>query len=539
MVAELLRLRLRLVANLFRGRPGAVALRVLGVLVAVALIVLVYAGIRMLAGSGPQFSVRAIVGLGAFGSVAALLVPIVAARRELMPARGFVGFPVSRVLLVPALAALTLLGPALLTLAVTLAPATAGSGADAALAVGCGLLLFLQTVLSLHVGAAIGDALRSRRRLRGWMRALAIVLLVLAAVPGVSVVLTRSLLLIPDRIAPATRIALAIVRPIDGSPAIDAIAGSPLGALWAAPGLRLLEQADRVGTAVLVGVASIVGLAVVWTVVVLLQLRPTWRHRRVVVALRAPGWFGSTPASAAGAITARSFTYWIRDPRYRTVVATLPAVPVLMLLALWVGGVPFSVSVLVPLSMMVLLFAWSTSHNDVAYDHTAVWQYFASGTRGVDDRIGRLWPPLVFGALLVLIGSPLTAWGHGDWAILPAVLGVNLAVLLGGVGVGSGLSARFPYPAPRPGDGAFRHPQVAGGSGGAAQGVSIVLVVLTAAPALAAAGLWLAGVPGPWNWLALLAGLVFGGLALALGILGGGRGFDRRGPELLAFTMRN
>jgi len=539
-VAELLRLRLRLVANLFRGRPGTVVLRVLGLLAAVVLAVVVFAGVRVLAGTGPQFAVRAIVGLGAFGSLAALLLPIVAARHELMPARGFVGYPVRGGLLVPVLAAFTLLGPAVLTLPVLLAPATAWRGTEATLAVGCGLLLLPQTLLSLRIGAAIGAELRSRIRLGRWVRTISVVVLVLAAIPPLAVILTRAFLLVPDRVAPAARIVLSIVRPIDSSPAIDLAAGSPLGALWAAPGFRVLGQGDRVGTAVLVGVATIVVLAVVWTAVVLLQLRPTWRHRRVAVARRVPGWFGRTPSTAAGAIAARSFTYWARDPRYRTVVAVLPAIPILMLVALWIGGVPFSVGVLVPLPMMVLLLAWSTTHNDVAYDHTALWQHIASGTRGVSDRIGRMWPPLVFGGLLVLVGSPLTAWGHGDWAILPAVLGVNAAVLLAGVGVGSGLSARFPYPAPRPGDGAFRHPQVAGATGGGAQAVSILLIVVAAAPALVASGLWLAGAPGPaWNWIALLAGLVIGGVTLAIGIAGGGRGFDRRGPELLAFTMRN
>ena len=219
--------------------------------------------------------------------------------------------------------------------------------------------------------------------------------------------------------------------------------------------------------------------------------------------------------------------------------AILPVIPVLMLIALGIGGVPFPISALVPLPMMVLVLAWSTVHNDVAYDHTAIWQHLASDVRGRDDRVGRMLPPLAFGAVLVLVGSALTAWGYGDAAILPAVLGVNAAVLLGSVGVGSGLSARFPYAAPRPGDGAFRHPQATGATGGTAQGLSILLIVLTTLPALAAAGLCLAGVPGPWSWVALVAGLVVGGGALVLGIVGGARVYDRRGPELLAFTMRN
>jgi ABC-2 type transport system permease protein len=538
-VAELLRLRLRLVANLFRGARREVAVRVGGLLVAIVLVVLAFAGIRMLHGSGAQFTERSIVGLGGTASLAALLVPIIAARRELMPARGFVGYRVPRYVLVPVLAVLTLIGPAALALAVALAPLGVWRGPDAALAVGCGLLLLAQTLLSLRIGTAIGAALRSRRRLGRWVRVVALVLMIAAIVPGVAVILTRAFLLVPDRIAPAVRVALSVIRPIDSSPAIDAMAGSPLGALWAAPGYRLLGQGDRAGGAILIGVGTIVVLAALWTLVVALQQRATWPRPRVAVARHAPGWFGRTPSTPLGAITARSFTYWARDPRYRTVVATLPAIPVLMLLAMWVGGVPFPVAVLVPLPVMVVVLAWSTSHNDVAYDHTALWQHLAASTHGVHDRIGRMWPPLVFGALLVLVGAPLTAWGYGDWTILPAVVGVNLAVLLGSVGVSSGLSAQLPYPAPRPGDGAFRHPQVPQSSAGTAQALSLLFVLLTAAPALAAAGLWFAGVHGGWNWLSLLAGVVFGAAALVLGILGGGRGFDRRGPELLAFTMRN
>lgn len=539
MVAELLRLRLRLVANLFRGRRDEVAGRVAGLLIAVALIVLAFVGARMLQGSGAQFTARSIIGLGAVCSLAALLVPVVVSRRELMPARGFVGYRVPRRVLIPLLAVLTLLGPAVLVVAVVLAPLGVWQGRDALLALGCGLLLLVQTLLSLRIGTAVGVALRPHRRLGGWLRALAVVLMIATAVPAVAVVLTRAFLLIPDRIAPGARVVLGILRPIDSSPAIDLLAGSPLGVLWAAPAYRALGQGDRVAAALLTGVGTIVVLAAGWVVVVMLQLRATRPKPRVATRRRVPGWFGRTPSTPAGAITARSFTYWARDSRYRTVLVTLPAIPILMLLAMWVGGVPFSAGVLVPLPVMVVVLAWSTTHNDVAYDNTALWQHLAANTRGVHDRLGRMWPPLVFGAVLVLVGSPLTAWGNGDWAILPAVLGVNLAVLLGSVGVSSGLSAQLPYAAPRPGDGAFRHPQTAEGGGGAAQALSLVLIALTATPSLAAAGLWLAGVPGPWSWLSLVAGVVVGGAALALGIRGGGRGFDRRGPELLAFTMRN
>jgi len=188
---------------------------------------------------------------------------------------------------------------------------------------------------------------------------------------------------------------------------------------------------------------------------------------------------------------------------------------------------------------MVLVLAWSTVHNDIAYDSTAVWAHVVAQTRGLHDRLGRIWPVLAFGVILIAIGTPITVWAQGDPNSLPAVLGINLALLLGGVGVGSGLSARFPYPAPRPGDGPFTYPQASGGTGGGAQAGSFLLTIVVALPPIAATALWLMGFPGPLPWIALVVGLASGAVALALGLRGGASAFDRRSPELLAFTMQN
>ena len=62
--------------------------------------------------------------------------------------------------------------------------------------------------------------------------------------------------------------------------------------------------------------------------------------------------------------------------------------------------------------------------------------------------------------------------------------GLCLALLFGGIGVGSVYSARFPYAAPRPGDPAWQSPQSATSQGGVAQSVSVLLVLLAALPSL-------------------------------------------------------
>jgi ABC-2 type transport system permease protein len=188
---------------------------------------------------------------------------------------------------------------------------------------------------------------------------------------------------------------------------------------------------------------------------------------------------------------------------------------------------------------MIMIVAVSTTHNDIAYDSTAVWTHVAAQTRGTHDRVGRLIPPLALGAILLAVGTPLTMLGHGDVRIIPVVLGVGVALLLGGVGVASGLSARLPYAAPRPGDPAFQQPQVQGSTGSGAQALALLATLVVGAPAIFAGVMWLIDPSLPWNWISLLLGVQAGLIALFIGIRAGGAVFDRRGPELLAFTMQH
>ena len=539
MVAELLRLKARLLRNGFRRPPsrifGSAVLLVLGLL---GLVVLFTVASRVTGFDG-EIVGRAIVLAGTEVGLGALLLPMMFSSSQLVEPRAFLGYRIRSLPLAGALLLLTLIGPAALLIPAVLVPALAwrdfaGAGA---VAVAAAPLLLLQLLLLARIGVAIGAWLTRRRPLRSWVRVAAAVILLTGALLLVGLLLPRAVLLAPERSLAALSPLARLLAQLQPERVSDALAGSPVASLWGAPALAVSGLGSP-SAALLIGIAVIVALTLIWWGLVVGALRPT-HVQKLSRAERVPAWFRRMPASPVGAVAARSFIYWLRDPRYRAVFGILPLLPILTALAFFIGGVPLRIGAFVPLGLMVLVLAWSTVHNDIAYDSTAVWAHVVAQTRGLHDRLGRIWPVLAFGVILIAIGTPITVWAQGDPNSLPAVLGINLALLLGGVGVGSGLSARFPYPAPRPGDGPFTYPQASGGTGGGAQAGSFLLTIVVALPPIAATALWLMGFPGPLPWIALVVGLASGAVALALGLRGGASAFDRRSPELLAFTMQN
>jgi ABC-2 type transport system permease protein len=132
----------------------------------------------------------------------------------------------------------------------------------------------------------------------------------------------------------------------------------------------------------------------------------------------------------------------------------------------------------------------------------------------------------------------VTVFVIDDWRLLPSVIGVSTALLLGGLGVGSITSARFPYPAVKPGDSPFQQPQSTGAITALVQSITMLGSLLVAAPALAFATLGFLDGDSTWNAAAFAAGTGLGIAMLVLGILAGGRVFDRRGPEILGAALR-
>lgn len=537
MVAELLRLKTRLLVNAFRA-PGTAVAAGFGIVLAGACVVLLWGAADLASELDAVTRHRIVVVTGALVSLAAFFVPLVVARPQLLHPRALGLFGLRPITIAGALLLATLVGPALVLIPIAFAPLRMWGGEAEATATLAVPLIVIEGVFAARLGVVIGAVLRYHPRIRAVVRALAALLLLAGLVVILSHLAPTLAARLPGSWWAVVLTVVVTLSPLRHPVITDTLTVLPLGAFWRAPSHQAAGDVALVDQDLGLGALTIGVLALAWVVTLAYQLRPT-RRVEGERALLVPGWFRRLPATPIGAIAARSFTYWWRDPRYRASLAVLPAVPIVTLLAMWIGGIPFPIAVLIPLPLVVLLLAWGTLHNDIAYDSTAVWTQLVAHTSGIHDRVGRMLPVLAMGVPVVLVGTPLTAWAHGDWMIAPAVLGVAVALLLGGIGVSSLLSARFPYPATRPGDAPFQQPQVPGLSGSNIQAGSIVLILLVAAPAISATVLHLLGVPGDWTWIALASGFGMGLLVLGLGIRGGGASYDRRAPELLEFASRH
>ncbi len=523
MVAQFLGLKLRQLANIFRRSPGQVVGIVIGLVYGVGAAIVVVGGLVALRGAPVSLAADISTTAGALIVLGFLLAPLAFGIDDTLDPRAFslLGMPTRRLAVGLALAALVAV-PSLIVVIVSVAQVvTWARGPLPVLLALLGVPLIVATcVLGARVTTSLAAALLSTRRAR--------------EASGVVV------LLIIVSLSPAVVFLVGVDWAHDGLGVLSSVARAagwtPLGAVWSAPAEAAAGHPGPALAKLAIAVAFVAVLWFAWRGLVgLLVVSPSRGSRaKNRVGL---GWFARMPHTPAGAVAARSITYWLRDPRYQVGLLAIPVAPIVFVVALGLGGVSPLVLGLIPLPVMCVFLAWSV-HDDVAYDNSAVWLHVASGTRGAADRLGRLVPVLIVGGVLIVVGAPLTVLFVGDWSILPAIVGVSACILLGGLGLSSVVSARFPYPAVRPGDSPFSHPQATGTSAGLIQSLSFLGTIAVAAPPAACAALgFLYG--GQWMLLSLVVGLVVGAAGLYLGVRLGGRVFSRRGPELLALALRN
>ena len=523
MVEQLLRLKLRLLGNAFRRSPWRIVGLLLGLGSALGLSIFVMSllvGARLLS---PSVAAAPVEVFGAVVTLGFVVVPLVFGVDDVLDPRRFslYGIPTSR--LATALAISALIGiPAIAMTLIGLAQIVTWSrGPLPVILALIGVPVIVATcLLCSRVSTGVAAFVLSSRRSRDSAGLLGFVLLAIFAFVFIVFLNTNW-----------QQHALSILTGI-----ARVASWTPFGAVWAAPADA---SAGNFGLALLRELIALVFLGLLWLawrtlVKYMMVTQPRSAEARSYHGL---GLFRVLPVSPTSVIAERSFTYWIRDARYHASLLVIPVVPFLFMVPLLIIGIPGNILALIPVPIMALFLGWSV-HNDTAYDHTAIWLHIASGTRGRADRFGRILPPLVVGVPLLVIASIICAPLYGDPGILPALLGIGLGLLFTGLGLSSVGSAQFPYPAVRPGDSPFAAPQSVATASSLIQGLSFFVTIVLTSPALYFGALALF-VPSYWAWASLAAGLVLGVLFLWLGIVWGGRIFDRRSPEILGASMRN
>ena len=523
MVAQLLGLKLRLLVNTFRRSPW----QVFGIIVALAYglgtAFLAVIGLTALRFTPVELAGNIAITVGSLITLGFVLVPLAFGVDDTLDPRAFSLFGIPTTKLALGLAVTALLGvPALVITIVAIAQVVTWTRTplSALLAVLGAVLIVITCTLAARVTTSIAAFLLATRRAREVSALIALLVIV--------------------SLSPLLAISLTVDWGVKGPEVLAAVAHvaawTPLGAAWAAPAAAAAGHPGTAFLQLLIAIAFAALLALAWRALVATMLVTPQRlgRERSYAGL---GWFRRMPATPAGAIAARSITYWIRDARYHTSLLAVPVAPLVFVIVLAVAGVPWNILALLPLPVMCLFLSWS-AHNDIAYDNSAVWLHIASNVSGVADRFGRVVPALMIGIPLILIGAPISAAFYGDFSVLPSLYGVCTCILLAGLGLSSIISARFPYPAVRPGDSPFAQPQATGSAAGLIQSLAFFAALLITVPpaGLAALGILYGH---DWAWGAFALGIALGIGGLAGGIAIGGAIFRRRGPELLAFTLKN
>ncbi|MDQ0633434.1 ABC-2 type transport system permease protein [Arthrobacter pascens] len=517
MVAHLLRLKLTLLRNGLRRSPWQLVGMVFGGLYALGLVAALVAALVILRQADDGLAQTAVV-LG--GSAAILgwgIIPVVASAADMTldPAR-FTTFAIPMPQMLAGLALGGLIGiPGLATALVALATVwTWSRGAFPAIGALTGACLGVLSciVLSKVVTTATASLAASRRFKDASGIAFMVPLVLMGPiVAGVSRGVSASAGFLPD-----------LAR---------TLAWTPLGAAWALGGDLAAGRPGEAAAKLLIALSTLAGLAWCWKLLLERALvNPPYAGSGSRKGGKM-GLFALLPATPVGAVTARSLTYWLRDPRYAGSLVVVPLLPVLLLFQGSQSGDYGTLAFAAPLAAFLL--AWSISA-DVSYDNTAFALHLATGVRGRDDRLGRALACLAFALPVVLI----FAMGHlafsGGWEQLPGRLGLSLGILFTGLGLSSVVSARYTVAVPLPGDSPFKKPPGNVGQTMAVQfaGMGILALLVLPEAALLVAQLFTGN--ALFGWINLAVGLILGLVLFMAGVRLGGRWLDARGPELLA-----
>ncbi|WP_405389275.1 transporter [Streptomyces sp. NBC_01102] len=247
------------------------------------------------------------------------------------------------------------------------------------------------------------------------------------------------------------------------------------------------------------------------------------------------GLFALLPEGRTGAATERSLRYIARDPKTK---ATWVAALAIGLIVPVLNAVQGSGSVY--LACFAAGMLGMQMYNQFGQDTSAFWMVALSISSSRDAYVelrARALALLLITLPYTVLVTAVTAAVLGDWASLPASMGVSFALLGAMLATGAMASALVPYSIPQ--EGAFKN--VAPGQAGLAW-ISI-LGGLVASALLCAPVIWLtvwlhvADLRG-WLWLLLPVGAVYGAFVGWLGVRLAAPRAAARLPEILAAVSK-
>ncbi|MFK3982490.1 ABC transporter permease [Micromonospora sp. NPDC050397] len=539
------RLKLRMMANSFRGQGWRIALFVSGVLIGGWFAA---SGFTLLALPGLVGS-REMAGIaGAFGGallvVGWLLLPLIffGVDETLDPAR-FALLPLSRRTLLSGLLAAALVGvpagAALLATAGLVLSGWALGGWGAAVVAALGIVagLLLCVTASRAVTSAFANMLRSRK-----VRDLAAILLAVCAA-----------LLGPLQVAVLSGVGRADWDQLAGIARV--LSWTPVAAPYTI-GLDVAEgRAWAVPVKLLITAVTIAALLRWWSASLesamlgtanadqTAQARGPSARATSTSAQLFPRVLGWLPRDRYGALVAREARYWWRDTRRRASLITFSVVGIFVPVTVNLGseGLTSDTSgltaspVVVSLSMIFVgVVAAITPANQFGWDGSAYAANVIAGVPGRQELRARVVAFSLYVVPLLVVIAVILAFFRREPGWIGVLAGSLFAAYGSGLAVTLYVSILSPYALPE-----STNPFAMNSGAGVAKSVQVLLAMVIgsvlALPMVVATAL----LGDVWLWLALPAGLGYGLGALALGIRLAGDVLDRRMPELLvAITPR-
>ena len=263
------------------------------------------------------------------------------------------------------------------------------------------------------------------------------------------------------------------------------------------------------------------------------------------------GVFAKFPSTPVGAVAARTLHSYLKDARMSVSAATLAMMYVLLGIfvpmvnsgffrtgRIQLGMDTSTAGIEAAFSFWVYFSTISVGYYimySVSYDNTAFSLHVLSPLRGRDDRLGRALGYSVLMVPVVVIMTFAVCLIHGVVGMYPAVLLHQLGTYAAALGVGLYADTLLSPPAPAPGSNPLKTPKQTDGMAKNLLTMVVMLICMAATiPAFICVFIYTFGSHEPiFLWVGGIIQMVVGGILLALGVVIGGKSYDRNSHAML------